>query len=61
MCCETNHLGHDGHSKMKCSRKNVKIVLDRMIEAKANHLFMFEQRCIWTLDTSVEALVVAWS
>ena len=25
---------------MKCSRKNVKIVLDRMIEAKANHLFM---------------------
>lgn len=25
---------------MKCSRKNVKIVLDRMIEAKAKHLFM---------------------
>ena len=24
---------------MKCSRKNVSIVLDRMIEAKANHLF----------------------
>ena len=25
---------------MKCSRKNVKVVLDRMIEAKADHLFM---------------------
>ena len=25
---------------MKCSRKNVRTVLERMIEAKANHLFM---------------------
>ena len=25
---------------MKCSRKNVRIVLERMVEAKANHLFM---------------------
>ena len=41
-CCQTNHLGPRGDSKMKCSRKNVKIVLDRMIEAKANHLFMFD-------------------
>jgi ankyrin repeat protein len=38
-CCETNHLGHGGGSKMKCSRKNVKIVLRKMIDAKANHLF----------------------
>ena len=38
-CCETNHLGHGGDSKMKCSRKNVKIVLSRMIDAKAKHLF----------------------
>ena len=27
---------------MKCSRKNVKIVLSRMIDAKANHLFMMK-------------------
>ena len=33
-CCETNHLGHSGDSKMKCSRKNVKIVLDRMMKQK---------------------------
>ena len=41
-CCETNHLGHGGDSKMKCSRKSVKIVLSRMIDAKANHLFMMK-------------------
>ncbi len=38
-CCETNHRGPRGDSKITCSRKNVRIVLDRMIEAKANHLF----------------------
>ena len=41
-CCETNHLGPRGDSKMKCSRKNVKTVLSRMIDAKANHLSMMK-------------------
>ena len=38
-CCETNHLGPRGDSKMECSRKNVRIVLNRIIEAKAKQLF----------------------
>ena len=37
-CCETNHLGHDFRSVVV--RMLREIVLDRMIEAKANHLFM---------------------
>jgi hypothetical protein len=38
-CCETNHLGPRGNSRMKCSRPNVKIVLSKLIDAKADHLF----------------------
>jgi ankyrin repeat protein len=41
-CCEMNHLGHEGDSKMKCSRKSVKIVMSQMIDAKAKHLFMMK-------------------
>ena len=37
---------------MKCSRKNVNIVLDRMIEAKANHLFM-ENNVVYGRTTRV--------
>ena len=38
-CCETNHSGRSGSSVMKCSRPRVREVLDRMIDAKAKHLF----------------------
>ena len=38
-CCEMNHSGRSGSSVMKCSRPRVREVLDRMIDAKAKHLF----------------------
>ena len=38
-CCETNHLGHRGDSKLECSRPSVRRILDRMIEAKVKYLF----------------------
>ena len=38
-CCETNHLGPRGDSKMECSRPSVRFILRMMIHAKANHLF----------------------
>jgi len=39
-CCETNHLGPRKDTKMTCIRPNVKTVLSRMIDVKANYLFM---------------------
>jgi hypothetical protein len=49
-CCETNHLGPKKNSKMECSRPNVRIVLDRMIHAKASYLFMMNNIMLgrWT-------------
>jgi len=37
-CCETNHRGHAGDSEMQCSRKKVRRIMSKMIDAKANHL-----------------------
>ena len=37
-CCETNHLGHRGNTKMECVRPSVYTTLRRMISAKATFL-----------------------
>jgi len=47
-CCEKNHLvlrgGREGEekSKIECSRPNIRDILDRLIDAKATHLFMMK-------------------
>ena len=40
-----NHLEHDGKTVMTCSRKNVRFVLNRMIDANAKHLFDSNALC----------------